>query len=91
MSREVEAFKKSERKNKKLLSGNQTPTLCSVNALLDSPYRRGHGGDGVLRCERSVLAVQTAFLDQDQVGGVDDDRQHAGDVTEGIAGEIAST
>ena len=59
--------------------------------MLEGPYRRGHDGDGVLRCERPVLAVMTGFLDHDQVGCVDDDRQHAGDVTEGIAGQIAST
>lgn len=57
----------------------------------DSPHRWGHDGDGVLRRERPVLAVQTALLDQHQVRGVDDDRQHAGDVTEGVASEITST
>ena len=41
--------------------------------------------------ERSVLALQAAFLDQDQVGGVDDDGQNAGDVTEEIPGEVTGT
>lgn len=44
-----------------------------------------------MSCEWSVLAIQTAFLDQDQVGGMNDDRQHTGDITEGIPGEITST
>lgn len=60
------------------------------HSLLAAPYRRGHGGDGVLRRQRTVLAVQAALLDQDQVGGVDDDSQNTGHVTKGIAGEIAS-